>query len=114
MRDFSNQPLTDQELREFDALVNNDNHSKSVRILDRKSIADSAHRNFGSAVLKLERLERDCAAAFVELEKRAAEVQELGTRAEPVWERMPLLSAAHDVWQASKVGPAPLPPLVSG
>ena len=102
-------PLTEL-LAGSDLIADNASHSvrADVRVLDRKTIADSAHRNFGMAVMKLERLERDCAAAFAELEKRAAEVQELGTRAEPLWERLPILNAGHTVWMSDRVGPAPI------
>lgn len=83
--------------------------SRSVRVLNRENIADSAHRNQGRAIVRLENAERELAGAFAELETATANTLEVGgARSEPVWERLPLSSAALPVWMADRVGPAPI------
>lgn len=83
--------------------------SRSVRVLNRENIADTAHRNHGRAIVRLEKAERELAEAFTELERTTAILLDTGgARSEPVWERLPLASAAHPVWTTDRVGPAPI------
>ena len=96
--------------KEWARLDRNENHSvrADVRVLDRRNIADSAHRNYGAAVVELERAEANLARLFSVLEKRTAELLETGTRAEPDWDRLPLCNSAHNVWMTERVGKAPI------
>jgi hypothetical protein len=91
----------------------NEHHSKSVRVLasskelDRR-LADAAHRRFGEAVMELEEAERNLARLFQTVEACEKDMLKAGSRAEPDYDRLPLLQAAHNAWMTDRVGAAPV------
>lgn len=94
----------------------NQQHSvrADVRVLDRHELADTAARNIARTVQKLEGFEHALAKVFAELEAEQARQLQTGLRSEPDWDRLPIVNAGHNIWQAKRVGDAPLPPLVAG
>jgi hypothetical protein len=89
----------------------NDNHSvrvlSSSQELDRR-MTDSVHRRFGEQVMELEEAERRLASLFKALEASSKDMLKSGSRAEPDWDRLPLVNSAHVAWMTDRVGPAPI------
>lgn len=90
-----------------------DNERHSVRVLpsvqglDRR-MTDAAHRRWGEAIMELEDAERLLGRVFAALEAHGKDMLKTGSRVEPDFDSKPLTHAAHNVWLADRVGPAPI------